>query len=111
MNIWAMDKDQSIRHLLLLLQTRLGESAFRVDEATDCDRCAVFICHPEDPQLRAYLYTLGQAEERYGLHLEYPPSSASAALFDALEGQSLNAVVDSLAVHFDIPVIEPLPGH
>lgn len=110
MNIWAMDKDQSIQHLLLLLQARLGNAAFLVDEQTDCDRCAVFICHPEDPLLRAYLYTVGQDGGRYGLHLEYPPTSASATLFDALEGQSLDAVVESLAVHFDIPVIDPLPG-
>ncbi|WP_432696600.1 hypothetical protein ACQUQP_18995 [Marinobacterium sp. YM272] len=110
MNIWALDKDQSIRHLLLMLTTQLGAGAFVVDEQTECDRNAVFIHHAEDPALRAYLYTVGQQEGRYGIHLEYPPTSAAAVLFEANENQSLEAVVESLAVHFDIPVIAPLPS-
>lgn len=109
MNIWAMDKDQGIRHLLLMLTTQLGEGAFVVDEQTPCDPGAVFIHHAEDHALRAYLYTLGQEAGRYGIDLEYPPTSPTAVLFEAKEDQPLEAVVESLAVHFDIPVITPLP--
>lgn len=110
MNIWSLDKDQSIRHLLLLLSTRLGEHNFVVDEGAKCDSRAVFLHHPSDPRTRVYLYTVGQAEGRYGMHLEYPPTATAANLLEMLENQTLEAVVDSLAVHFDIASIAPLPG-
>lgn len=109
-NIWALDKHQSIRHLLLLLRAQLGEGAFVLDTDTTCDRRAVFLHHPQDPALRAYLYTLGQEDGRYGVHLEYPPQ-ASATLLEADEHLQLPAVVALLAAHFDVARVTPLPGH
>ncbi|WP_027854579.1 hypothetical protein [Marinobacterium litorale] len=109
MNIWALDKDQPIRHLLILLEAQLGTGRFTVDVHSGCDRQAVFIHQPDEPGLRAYLYTLGQAPDRYGVHLEYPAGNAAGNLLEVMENLPLSMLVETLAVHFDIPVIHPLP--
>lgn len=110
MNIWSLEKDQSIRHLLLLLQAQLGDAAFRIDSDTACHHRAIYLCHATEADVRAYLYTLGQSAGRYGVHLEYPGDS-TAALYDAWENLTLKSLVDILAVHFDIATIRPLPGN
>ncbi|WP_221796042.1 hypothetical protein [Oceanobacter mangrovi] len=107
-NIWAMAKHQSIRHLLLLLEERLG-GAFLVDQRIETDCRAIYICELQDPSMRAYLYTLGQTDGRYGVHLEYPDSSEANQIFDAYENQSLESLVHILAVHLDVDEVLPLP--
>ncbi|GGC05543.1 hypothetical protein GCM10011352_34670 [Marinobacterium zhoushanense] len=109
-NIWALKKDQSIRHLLLLLVAQLGEGSFVVDDTTPCDERAIFLHHRQDRGIRAYIYTLGQADDRYGVHLEYPPTADAGNQLEVMENQRFEALVESLAVHFDIPFVEPLPG-
>jgi hypothetical protein len=109
LNIWAMEKDQSIKHLLLLLSEQLGRDAFAVDQRITTDPRALYVCHAYEPDVRAYLYTVGQRAGRYGVHLEYPESSEANPIYDAFENLSLAAMVDILAVHFDIDEIMPLP--
>ena len=111
MNIWGLERDQSIRHLLLLLVAQLGEGAFEVDLQIPTDSRAIFIRDPQQPALCAYLYTVGQEAGRYGVHLEYPPGSSGGNLFEAQENVSLAALVEMLAAHFDVAIIAPLPGH
>ncbi len=103
MNIWALDRHQDIRHVLLLLAAQLGDGAFMVDAETPADSRAVYLCHPEEPGVRVWLYLLGQSGQRYGVHLEYPQS------VEFHEDVSLETLVEMLAVHFDVPVIQPLP--
>ncbi len=109
MNIWGLERDQSIRHLLLLLVAQLGEEAFDIEVQTPTDHRAVFICDRQQSALRAYLYTVGQEEGHYGVHLEYPPASAGGGLFEAQENVTLSGLVEMLAAHFDIATIAPLP--
>lgn len=99
-NIWALHKEQAIRHALLILTERLGAEAFVLDPATCADTKAIYLCHPEEPEVRAWLHTLGQSKHRYGLHLEYPNGN-----FDVHEALPLAEVVRTLAAHFDVPVI------
>lgn len=103
MNIWALDKHQDIRHVLLLLSEQLGPDAFVIDATTSLDPRAVYLLHREEPGVRAWLYTLGQSPDRYGVHLEYPNST------DTHENVLLSELVAMLAVHFDVPTIRPLP--
>lgn len=109
-NIWALDKDSGIRHLLLLLREQLGEGAFFIDQHRVCDRCAIVLRHPRDPEINAYLYTFGQRQGHYGLHLEYP-SEDGVERFEVEENLRLATLVDLLAVHFDVVTVTPLPGH
>ncbi|MBB3102006.1 hypothetical protein [Azomonas macrocytogenes] len=103
MNIWALDKHQDIRHVLLLLHEQLGPDAFVVDATTSLDSRAIYLRHRTDEGVRAWLYTLGQNSGHYGVHLEYPNST------DPHENVPLSALVEMLAVHFDVAIIQPLP--
>lgn len=108
-NIWAMDKDPRIKHLLLLLAEQLDRNRLAVDERIGTDKQALYLCDSDDGELRAYLFTLAQRPGQYGVHLEYPQSSAANPVFDVFENLSLGALVDLLAIHFDIDDIHPLP--
>jgi len=107
-NVWALQKDQSIKHVLVLLQTHLGSHQFLVEDSSTLDTRAVFLQHRDDPDYRAYLYTLGQEPNRYGLHLEYPEAMRNIRLIDAYENLPLRSLLDILAVHFDIAEIKDL---
>lgn len=50
----------------------------------------------------AYIYTYGQAEQHYGLHLEYPYNTESniSELEDMYEDLGYNALLEILKVHF-----------
>ena len=108
MNIWAIDKDLSIKHILLLLNNHLGEGSFLLDEKSSVDNKAIYLNHPGDPGYRAYLFTNGQQAERYGLHLEYPDSVVNGNLIDAYENLKLIPLLNILAVHFDISELKNL---
>ena len=105
LNIWALDKHQDIRHVLLLLTEQLGTEAFVVDTASPQDARAVYLLHPGDPHLRIWLNTLGQAPEHYGVHVEH----LDAGNFDSYESLSLTALVDLLSVELEVAQIRPLP--
>lgn len=103
MNIWALNKHQDIRHVLLLLTAQLGGEAFVIDAHTSSDPRTLYLVHPKEPELRVWLHTLGQTEGHYGVHLEYP---ASMDIHDHL---SLSELVALLADYFDVFEIQPLP--
>ncbi len=103
-NIWALKKDISIKHLLLLLVERLGQDAFEIADPAQSDARAISVNKPGEFGLSAYLYTYGQDEERYGVHLEYP-ASEDANLSDTeaiYENLSFDRLADTLATHLDI---------
>ena len=108
-NIWSLDKEQNIKHLLLLLSEQLGKGTFSIDERILTGRSAVYIHQTDEPSIRAYLFTTGQREGRYGVHLEYPLSSEANPIYDAFENQTLAALVNILAVHLGVAEIQPLP--
>lgn len=104
-NIWALDKHQDIRHVLLLLTAQLGPDAFVVDTESRQDARAIYLLHPSDPHLRIWLNTLGQPPEHYGVHVEHLDEDS----FDNYESLSLVALVDLLAVELGVVEIRPLP--
>ncbi len=106
LNVWSLAKDQSIKHVLLRLQSHLGESEFIIEPCDTLHACAVFLQHRYEPEYRVYLYTLGQHTNRYAIHLEYPEAMTSVKLIDAYENLTLRSLVDILAVHFDIAEIK-----
>lgn len=72
MNIWAADKDISIKHLLLLLNDIFQPDSFEIVVSEDDDARAVRLKNPQSPNTQLYIFTYGQEQERYGLHIEFP---------------------------------------
>ena len=101
-NVWALQRDKTIRKLLLLLREQFGERAFAVEYEVDTSQHAIFVRHPEEPELRAYLFTYGQEPNRYGIHLEYVQENLVDSLYDVFEGLTCRQLADILASHFNI---------
>jgi hypothetical protein len=108
-NIWSMDKDISIKHLLLMLVEYFGDDAFAIDSERQNHPQSICLFKPDCREIQAYLYTYGQSEEHYGVHLEFP-AIANNQRFDnteIYEDTSLDNLIAILAVHFDIPQVTP----
>ncbi|OIO57739.1 MAG: hypothetical protein COX57_11605 [Alphaproteobacteria bacterium CG_4_10_14_0_2_um_filter_63_37] len=101
-NIWALSKDVAIKHLLLILTERLGPEGFVLPVPDPDPADAVRLLSPCDPRLTAYLYTYGQEEGRYGLHLEYPPGEGGLTLREAREGVEFDRALEWLVVHLRV---------
>ncbi len=104
-NVWALDKDQNIKSLLLQLQSHLGADTFIIEQDNDLHACSVFLHHRQFADFRAFVFTFGQKNNRYGVHLEYPDLATAGNLFEAHENIALKSLVEMLAVHFDIAQI------
>lgn len=103
-NIWALQKDLSIKHLLLMLVETFGKEQLDIPAPEEGHPCSIMLTNFPAGDLFAYIYTYGQAVEHYGIHLEYP-SLADSQRFDTteiLEDLSYERLVEILAVHFDI---------
>jgi hypothetical protein len=104
-NIWALDKDISIKHLMLMLVQCLGNDAFDLDEGQQGHPQSILIHKPDCLSVKAYLYTYGQETEHYGVHLEFP-AIVNSQRFDnteIYENITVDNLVEILAVHFDVP--------
>ena len=71
MNVWAINKDQSLKLLLLELVHRYGENTLALMEREQHFQ-AFELCKLNDPSLSAYIYTFGQNAGLYGIDLKYP---------------------------------------
>jgi hypothetical protein len=101
MNIWALDKDLRIKHLLLLLQETLGANSFCISSEPALASMAVRIYKPGEADMSAYLYTYGQDADRYGVHLEYPllMETAASKTIEMQEDLEFEQLVAVLQVH------------
>lgn len=101
MNIWALDKDPGIKHVLLLLTDCLSTQGFRICDEPGLDPMAIRIYKPDEIEMSAYLYTYGQDEERYGVHLEYPEHAGTPAgkTIEMQEGLDFEQLLAVLQVH------------
>ncbi|TVZ38823.1 hypothetical protein P886_3205 [Alteromonadaceae bacterium 2753L.S.0a.02] len=102
MNIWSLEKDLAIKHLLLLLEHDFAADSYLIEHHTKTDPKAIFICHRETPAMRAYIYTIAQREDRYGVQLEFPPQNAPVNLMETYENLRYGALKEILAVHLDL---------
>ena len=108
MNVWSQDKHKSLKMLLLTLQTQLANNCFCVSGETDNNFNAVFLVKPEQPALRAYVFTYGQPPDKYGVHLEYPvfDDNVYNTSIQTFENLSLHQIMDALLMHFEISDID-----
>ncbi len=70
--VWGLQKDETIKHLLILLFDHFGEGGLVVNGDEQCHERAISLMHRHDPAVRVYVYTYGHAAGRYGVHVEYP---------------------------------------
>ena len=101
MNIWSSNKDNSIRHLLLLLREEFSETAYQVIDPDMTDACSVRLGNPADPGYSIYIYTYGQQQDNYGVHIEY--ANTEAAVSDTLEifdNLAYESVLNLLKLYF-----------
>lgn len=102
MNIWALQKDIMIKHLLLQLEDEFGADSLDIDHAETVGECEIYLKHRQNPRFRAYLFTFGQEPEKYGVHLEFPQENMSASLLEVYENLSFKSLADILSVHLDL---------
>ena len=104
MNAWSLDKHKNLKVLLITLQAQLANNSFCVSGETDDNFNAVFLIKPEQPALRAYVFTYGQPPDKYGIHLEYPGPDDNNFnnSIQTYENMSLQQIVDALVMHFEI---------
>ena len=60
MNIWAIDKDISIKLLLILLDEKLNLEQFSIAQTDDLNSKAIRFSDPQTEDLSAYIYSYGQ---------------------------------------------------
>lgn len=103
-NIWALEKDDSIKHLLLLLAQDLPSQSYAIVDTSSADYRAVRLCHRSEAGLCAYLYTYGHEKDRYGIHLEYATDTDTAYsdTLDIQENKTYGQLLELLRMHFDI---------
>ena len=104
MNIWALRKNVLIKHLLLQLSEQLGPNSFVISETSWLADDAVRLLANDDTNMSAYLYTYGQADERYGVHLEYPmlPDTTSSQTVEMQEDLDVDQLARLLQIHFNV---------
>lgn len=71
MNIWSLDKQNTIKHLLIRLEEAFGKDAFHVVGPHDTHELSVRIAPPDD-SMTIYIYCYGQRSGHYGVDLEFP---------------------------------------
>lgn len=100
MNIWALEKDISIKHLLLMLEQEFGKKSMILMDVDALHPKSIRLGAP-DTHATAYIYTYGQAENRYGLHLEYPYNEEAniSELEEMYDDVDFDNLLEMLKVH------------
>jgi len=103
MNIWALDKDFRIKHLLILLQHNFGDNSFEVISEIQ-EKQAVRLIKINDNSLSVYIYTYGQNDDHYGVHLEYPNFSETnySDTLDIYDNVNYETLCGLVQMHLDL---------
>ena len=104
-NLWSLEKDISIKTILILLQHEFGPEAFMLLDEEMLNEKAVRIVSPTTQhELSAYLYSYAQREGHYGLDLEFPFLIETRADDQTIRLNDLDAdtVIKQIAEHLEI---------
>jgi hypothetical protein len=104
-NIWTLDKDLSIRAILIMLQQVVGPEGFMLlDEDKLNEKAVRIISSATRDELSAYVYSYAQREGRYGLDLEFPFLIETRADDQTIRLNDLTAeeVVEKIITHLEI---------
>jgi hypothetical protein len=97
-----MNKYRSLEALLQNLSGALASGKLAISGSWRNDEQALGLFKADDPSLTAYVFTHGQAPDRYGVHLDYPSSAAAGAASLSAEELTLKSLRDLLVTHFEL---------
>jgi len=108
MNIWSLFKHRSIKLMLFKAQQQLSLTNISIEDEDNIDFFSIALIKRNQPEVRAYVYTYGQAQEMYGIHLEYPwfIENEFNDVIQVYEDLTLNQIVNTLATHFEVASYE-----
>lgn len=100
MNIWALRKSPRIKRALLALSEQV--SGFDISGIETLTDEAVRLSANDGSGFCVYLYTYGQPEGRYAIHLEYPQTAeiARGQVIETLEDLDLKRLTELLQTYF-----------
>ena len=106
MNIWALEKDTSIKHLLLLLAQQFQEGCYEIIDNPSDDKRAIRLANPPATSGQLYIFTYGQEEDSYGVHIEYPNLEETnySDTLEIHENISFEHLVSIITTNLEIPV-------
>ena len=100
-NPWALDKHDSIKHLVLLLAHEPGFERLDITADAELDERAVRLRF-SGAETSAYVYTYGQQQQHYGVHLEYPELTDNLSLQDVIhENLVYERLLNVLSMHLE----------
>ncbi len=102
-NLWNLEKDTSIKALLIMLQHEVGPDSFALLDNELLNEKAVRVVNPKTQrELSAYVYTYAQREGRYGLDIEFPylietrADDQTIRMNDLSDVEAMTKIVDHL---------------
>lgn len=102
MNIWAADKTDDIKTMLINLASELEHGQFCIDLSDQWGKTGVYISRKDAPDLRAYVYTTGQDAKCFGIDLEYPSQNNPNNLLQSHENVTYAFLKDVLCTHLNL---------
>ena len=106
MNIWALDKDTSVKHLLLLLAEQFQDGGYKIIDSPSDDKRAIRLINPRATNAQLYVFIYGQAEGYYGVHIEYPDLKETnyQDTIETHENISFDQLVSIITTNLEVPV-------
>ena len=104
MNIWAINKDLSIKLFLIELVNCYGENTFSLLENPDQFK-AVEVYLSNYPNLSAYIYTFAQPVDKYAIDVKYPFPENN--IIGENENLSLEQLISVCDIHFELTEFAP----
>ncbi len=101
-NPWSLRKSARIKSLLIRIHEDVAGLQWQVDASKRTHSDGIYLTHPRESSLRAYLHVHGQARGRAGLHLEFPPVDGRGPTYETYEDLSAARLAEVLAAHFGV---------
>jgi hypothetical protein len=104
-NIWASKKDISIKHLLLMLAEQFHPGSYEIVESELDDERAIRLANPVATGAQLYVFTYGQEEGCFGVHIEYPDLQETnySDTIEIHENISFYSLVNIMTINLEIP--------
>lgn len=105
MNVWASKKDISIKYLLLILNDQFQPGSYDIVQNPMDDDKAIRLANPGVTNAQLYVFTYGQDEGCYGVHIEFPDLQETnySDTLEIHENISFSTLVNIVQTTLEIP--------